>query len=538
MRTVLYQRLAQLEPERFLWVDGVPYPVIAGGADNITLNAGSGGATLATDEAGTPVRHFQYVKLADGTPDSTAVIPGDSTFGLDVDVTRLPADRTVTGTIAAAGQAVEINTDAGEGAASIQLTGTWTGTIEFQGRVNAATWQTIRVWSVGGQQLVTQTTANGAFIINAGPWNAVRAVATAWTTGTATVDAIATRGANTAPSEVAPVDLTDRGTRAVGRVFIRNPSDTTNLGDAAAPLRVDPTGTTTQPVSGTVTVQQATAGNLNATVAQGAAAAQANRWPVFLSDGTAERGTATNPLRVDPTGTTAQPVSGTVTATQGGAWSVTADTELPAAAALADGAANPTTPTVGAALEVFNGTTWDRARGDITNGLDVDVTRVQGSVTVVQATAGNLNATVAQGAPAAQANRWPVFLSDGTAAQGTAANPLRTEPLGTSKTLRRAVVSLTANGDVVAAVAGRRIKVYQYAVQSRNDAMTCQLRDGTTGSFLSLRWGFNAREGAVGGAVDPPAFLFGTSAGNALRAEVTGTGTVDIEVSYWDDDAA
>lgn len=33
--------------------------------------------------------------------------------------------------------------------------------------------------------------------------------------------------------------------------------------------------------------------------------------------------------------------------------------------------------------------------GDNTNGLDVDVTRVSGNVTVVQATAGNLNATVA-----------------------------------------------------------------------------------------------------------------------------------------------
>lgn len=52
------------------------------------------------------------------------------------------------------------------------------------------------------------------------------------------------------------------------------------------------------------------------------------------------------------------------------------DTELPAAAALADAAANPTTPTVGAASLVFNGTTWDRARGDTGNGLDVDVTRL------------------------------------------------------------------------------------------------------------------------------------------------------------------
>lgn len=40
----------------------------------------------------------------------------------------------------------------------------------------------------------------------------------------------------------------------------------------------------------------------------------------------------------------------------------TSDTELPAAAALSDATANPTTPIVGAANEVFNGTTWDRLR--------------------------------------------------------------------------------------------------------------------------------------------------------------------------------
>ena len=41
-------------------------------ADNITLNSGSGGSVLATDEVGTD--HYQRVKLADGTADSSTVI--------------------------------------------------------------------------------------------------------------------------------------------------------------------------------------------------------------------------------------------------------------------------------------------------------------------------------------------------------------------------------------------------------------------------------------------------------------------------------
>ena len=42
--------------------------------------------------------------------------------------------------------------------------------------------------------------------------------------------------------------------------------------------------------------------------------------------------------------------------------SVAVDTELPAAAALADATANPTAPAVGAHVLAWNGTTWDRAR--------------------------------------------------------------------------------------------------------------------------------------------------------------------------------
>lgn len=85
------------------------------------------------------------------------------------------------------------------------------------------------------------------------------------------------------------------------------------------------------------------------------------------------------------------------------------DTELPAAAALADATANPTTTSVGSETLVFNGATWDRARtssadalaatgllasgsmiyngatwdrarGDTSNGLDVDVTRLSALV--------------------------------------------------------------------------------------------------------------------------------------------------------------
>ena len=63
-------------------------------ADNVTLNAGTGGATLKTDELA-DLSHVQYIKLMDGTANGTGVIPGDATNGLDVDVTRVSGTVTV-----------------------------------------------------------------------------------------------------------------------------------------------------------------------------------------------------------------------------------------------------------------------------------------------------------------------------------------------------------------------------------------------------------------------------------------------------------
>lgn len=83
-----------------------------------------------------------------------------------------------------------------------------------------------------------------------------------------------------------------------------------------------------------------------------------------------ELGTSGAPVRTDPTGTTTQPVSGTV-AVSG---SVTVDSELPAAVALSsDNVSNPTAPAVGAFGLYFDGSTWDRIRGDSTDGLLVNL---------------------------------------------------------------------------------------------------------------------------------------------------------------------
>lgn len=112
------------------------------------------------------------------------------------------------------------------------------------------------------------------------------------------------------------------------------------------------------------------------------------------AESTTPTGVSANPLRVDPTGTTAQPVTdngstlsvddggGNISIDDGGntitvdgtvAISGAIDTELPAAAALADNTANPTVPGVGSFDHVWDGATWDRLPGNSTDGALVNL---------------------------------------------------------------------------------------------------------------------------------------------------------------------
>lgn len=106
-----------------------------------------------------------------------------------------------------------------------------------------------------------------------------------------------------------------------------------------------------------------------------------------------------------------------VTVTSG---NITADTELLAAAALADAVANPTPTSLGAYLIGYNGTTWDRVRTANTGRLQVDVITGGGAppaptapladyVTSAGVTAGaeaNLDSAEAAGKSLAQVTVW------------------------------------------------------------------------------------------------------------------------------------
>lgn len=122
-----------------------------------------------------------------------------------------------------------------------------------------------------------------------------------------------------------------------------NPLSITVVGN----LRVDGSSVT-QPISGTVTANQGTPNSL------------ANGWPIEITDGTNILGTSTHPVRIDPTGTTPQPV------TQSTSPWVTKDQ--------ADG---PVTPGTVASFSILTGGQYNSTPPTLTTGqqaaLQVDV---------------------------------------------------------------------------------------------------------------------------------------------------------------------
>lgn len=154
----------------------------------------------------------------------------------------------------------------GGGAWSVTQSGTWT------------VQQGTPPWSVSqsGSWTVTDNQGSPNTLANAWPQKL-----TDGTNGPVAVKAASTAAAAADPALVvglSPNSPLPAGSNALGSVSVSNFPGT-------------------QPVSGTVTANQGTPNTA------------ANSWPVEVTDGTNVLGTAAHPVRVDPTGTTTQPIS-------------------------------------------------------------------------------------------------------------------------------------------------------------------------------------------------------------------------------------
>ncbi len=343
------------------------------------------------------------------------------------------ADATATGSLTDTVGVVS-STFAGYSGAAFVLSGNFTGAVI--GEVSAdggTTWNTAYVTKVGtGNPQRWQTNALNpgtyAVLVPEGTGN-VRVRCNSYTSGTITVNLRATVvSLSHSPELAVPGEMLPPLVALVGG------SDSTHVqaftvtngvlsgSEWGLITRNIPSGTqtvdgsgVTQPISGTVTAVQATANNLNANVTVANApsvtvansptvtavqsgtytVAQVNENSLNFSTNTVAfnqavvgialpgagtvvaGGTAANPVRIDPTGTTTQPVSvnGTITTTQSGTATV-----IQAA---------------GSTITCVQATAGNlQANVTVANAPTVTIANPVNTVTTVQATAGNLNATV------------------------------------------------------------------------------------------------------------------------------------------------
>lgn len=91
--------------------------------------------------------------------------------------------------------------------------------------------------------------------------------------------------------------------------------------------------------------------------------------PQIVGTGTASLSAQASTLPAPQVITVGQAAAGQLNGTVAVTGTATVDSELPAAAAAADGASNPTAPVTQSFASLFNGTGWDRLRGAV-NGLN------------------------------------------------------------------------------------------------------------------------------------------------------------------------
>ena len=214
-------------------------------------------------------------------PNAQATMANSQPVVLASDQTPI-ADISAVGTLAAAAQTVALSLN-GQSAGTASITGTWVGTITFEGTIDGTNYFSINAVSASTSAPQTTTIANGLYRITPGGLTQIRVNMSSFTSGTASIKLNASVGVGgTFVNQILPSKITD----GTSTVTIKAASTAAVATDPAFVVAISPNNTvpvsgtffqTTQPVSlatntptlqsgSTTAVTQATAANLNATV--------------------------------------------------------------------------------------------------------------------------------------------------------------------------------------------------------------------------------------------------------------------------------
>lgn len=184
-------------------------------ADNVAITAGTG-TNISTDDVTT--LNGGAIAAGSAQTQRMKVQYGDDSIARDVSpafpLPTTTVDVTTTGTLAAAAQTVAIALN-GHAGVSVMVSGTWVGTITWEGTVNGTTWQAVNAVAASTSSPQSTTTVNGLYRLTPSGLSQVRANMSAFTSGTATVDMRASAGAGGIyANQVLPTKIIDATTPA------------------------------------------------------------------------------------------------------------------------------------------------------------------------------------------------------------------------------------------------------------------------------------------------------------------------------------
>lgn len=264
-------------------------------ADTITLNPGSGGAVLATDDVGGV--HYQLVKPAFGALDAATVVSAADPFpvtlvsealsgNFDINIAAAAATVTVSDTATLVDDAaftpavsrVMMMGATFDDTAPDSVTEGDGGAIRMSGNRNLH----VTLRDAAGNERGLNINGSGQASVSVD------------NTPTVTVGALPNEGQQTMANSISVAIASDQSALAVA--------------DGGGSLTVDGT-VTVNAGTGTFTVDQANLADIDYDTGAGTATQAVIGIALPAAGGPVAGGTATNPIRMDPTGTTTQPVS-------------------------------------------------------------------------------------------------------------------------------------------------------------------------------------------------------------------------------------
>jgi hypothetical protein len=157
------------------------------GAALLVVNDGSTDLSISD---GTDLIKGNYPKkfgVQDGSFNDITSTVVNSSRGLDSAPNKYAPNVSVSGSLTALNSVVTATSLDGFGSAGIVITGTWVGTITFQGSVDGSSFVDMFAQPIGNGLIAQTITANGSLRINTTGLKAIRVKMTGYTSGTATV---------------------------------------------------------------------------------------------------------------------------------------------------------------------------------------------------------------------------------------------------------------------------------------------------------------------------------------------------------------